>query len=73
MSLRLDSAETGREYLPQPPLANVVATGSTELSGVAETDDTIPEDFWKPVEISACALRRTPWPIPLSRVPVPLY
>ena len=55
MSLRLDSAETGREYLPRPPLADEAASGSAELS-IAEADEAIPEDFWKPVEISACAL-----------------
>jgi hypothetical protein len=27
-----------------------------ELSGVAEADEAIPDDFWKPVEISACAV-----------------
>lgn len=56
MSLRLDSAETGRNNAPQ--LGAGTASGSSELPGIAENDeesDAIPDDFWKPVETTTCA------------------
>ena len=56
MSLRLDSAETGRVYMPRPSLDGV-ANSSTGLSDITPADEAIPEDFWKPVETSACASR----------------
>ena len=54
MSLQADSAANGGGDVP-PQIIGDVASESGQLPDVGDTQDAVPEDFWKPVETTPCA------------------